>query len=104
MAGFFLSGKAKADVKDIGRYTQEHWGVEQRNRYLGDLDACFQKIGANPTLGNSAEAIRAGVTFAGGRREPESLRHRADLEKMVQARTVTGVTDRGAAGTPKRRR
>ena len=60
MAGFFLSGKAKADVKDIGRYTQEVWGVEQRNRYLGDLDACFQKIGANSTLGNSAEAIRAG--------------------------------------------
>ena len=33
--------------------------MEQRNRYLGELDACFQKIGANPTLGNSAEAIRA---------------------------------------------
>ena len=60
MAGFFLSGKAKADVKDIGRYTQERWGVEQRNRYLGELDACFQKIGANLTLGNSADAIRAG--------------------------------------------
>jgi toxin ParE1/3/4 len=60
MAGFFLSGKAKADVKEIGHYTQQRWGVEQRNRYLGELDACFQKIGANPTLGNSAEAIRAG--------------------------------------------
>ncbi len=60
MAGFFLSGKAKADVKEIGRYTQQRWGVEQRNRYLGELDACFQRIGANPTLGNSAEAIRAG--------------------------------------------
>jgi toxin ParE1/3/4 len=60
MAGFFLSGKAKADVKEIGRYTQQRWGVEQRNLYLGELDACFQKIGANPTLGNSAEAIRAG--------------------------------------------
>jgi toxin ParE1/3/4 len=60
MAGFFLSGKAKADVKEIGRYTQQRWGVEQRNRYLGELDACFQKIGANPTLGNSAEAIREG--------------------------------------------
>ena len=60
MAGFFLSGKAKADVKEIGRYTQHRWGVKQRNRYLGELDGCFQKIGANPTLGNSAEAIRAG--------------------------------------------
>lgn len=52
MAGFFLSGKAKADVKEIGRYTQQRWGVEQRNRYLGELDACFQKIGANPTQKN----------------------------------------------------
>jgi toxin ParE1/3/4 len=60
MAGLFLSGKAKADFKEIGRYTQQRWGVEQRNRYLGELDACFQKIGVNPTLGNSAEAIRAG--------------------------------------------
>jgi len=60
MAGFFLSGKAKADVKEIGRYTQQRWGIEQRNRYLAELDACFQKIGANPAGGNSAEAIRAG--------------------------------------------
>jgi toxin ParE1/3/4 len=60
MAGFFLSGKAKADVKDIGRFTQQRWGVDQRNRYLGDLDACFQKIAENPTVGNSAEAIRPG--------------------------------------------
>jgi toxin ParE1/3/4 len=67
MAGFFLSGKAKADVKDIGRYTQERWGVEQRNRYLGDLDACFQKIGANATLGNPAEAIRVGYRARTGR-------------------------------------
>ncbi len=48
MAGFFLSEKAKADVKGIGRYTQEQWGVEQRNRYLGALE------------GHSAETIRRG--------------------------------------------
>jgi toxin ParE1/3/4 len=61
MAGFFLSGKAKADIKEIGRYTQQRWGVEQRNRCLGELDACFQKIGANPTLGNSAGSDPRGL-------------------------------------------
>jgi toxin ParE1/3/4 len=60
MAGFFLTGKAKADLKDIGRYTQRTWGVEQRDRYLGQLDACFRRIAANPAAGLSAEAIRPG--------------------------------------------
>ena len=55
MAGFFLSEKAKADVEEIGRYTQQRWGVEQRNRYLGELDACFQKIGANPKKSRFSE-------------------------------------------------
>ena len=60
MAGFFLTGKAKADLTEIGRYTQKTWGVEQRSRYLGQLDACFQRIAANPDLGISAETIRPG--------------------------------------------
>jgi plasmid stabilization system protein ParE len=60
MAGVFLSERAKTDVKEIGRYTQGRWGVEQRNRYLGALDVCFKRLGANVSLGNSAEAIRRG--------------------------------------------
>lgn len=60
MAGFFLTRAARADVKEIGRYTQETWGVDQRNRYLGQLDACFQRIGRDPRLGKLAEDVRPG--------------------------------------------
>ena len=38
MPGFLLTNAAKSDLKNIGLYTQETWGVEQRNRYLTFLD------------------------------------------------------------------
>ena len=34
MPGFSLTKKAKDDLKAIGRYTQDTWGREQRNRDL----------------------------------------------------------------------
>jgi len=34
MPSFFLTKKAKDDLKAIGRYTQDTWGHERRNRYL----------------------------------------------------------------------
>jgi hypothetical protein len=41
MPGFSLTNAAKADLKSIGRYTQETWGIEQRNRYLTLLEKAF---------------------------------------------------------------
>jgi len=32
MSSVILTNKAIADLKDIGRYTQEHWGREQRKQ------------------------------------------------------------------------
>jgi toxin ParE1/3/4 len=60
MPSFTLSNKALADLKDIGRYTQEHWGVEQRNVYLEMLDACFKHLAANPFNGIDCSDIRDG--------------------------------------------
>ncbi|MBF0461510.1 MAG: type II toxin-antitoxin system RelE/ParE family toxin [Magnetococcales bacterium] len=34
MSGFVLTSKALNDLKEIGRYTEHTWGLEQRNRYL----------------------------------------------------------------------
>lgn len=28
------------DVDEIGQYTQFHWGTDQRDEYLTDLDQC----------------------------------------------------------------
>lgn len=60
MPGFALSAMAKTDLKEIGRYTQRHWGREQRLKYLALLDACFTELAANPNSGKDSSAIRSG--------------------------------------------
>jgi toxin ParE1/3/4 len=49
-ARFRVRKKAEADLRDIGRYTRERCGRDQSNRYLADLDACFQLV-STPSLG-----------------------------------------------------
>jgi len=60
MPGFVLTNAAKADLKAIGRYTQDTWGVEQRNRYLALLDRSFHDLAANPLMGRDCGYIRPG--------------------------------------------
>jgi len=60
MSTFSLTNKAIADLKDIGRYTLERWGREQRNLYLGMLDATFQQLASNPLTGKDCKDIRNG--------------------------------------------
>ncbi len=41
---FQLTTKAKEDLKNIARYTQENWGIKQRNIYLKQIDDVFHAI------------------------------------------------------------
>lgn len=60
MISFTLTKMAKADLQGIARYTQEHWGREQRDLYLKMLDASFQQLAANPFKGKNCSDIREG--------------------------------------------
>lgn len=60
MPGFLLTNAAKSDLKSIGRYTQEKWGIEQRNRYLTLLDRSFHDLAVNPLMGRDCGDIRPG--------------------------------------------
>jgi toxin ParE1/3/4 len=60
MPGFTLTKKAKADLKEIARYTQDQWGRDQRDKYLGMLDGCFHQLAANPFIGKDCSDIRSG--------------------------------------------
>lgn len=60
MPGFFLTKKAKDDLKAIGRYTQDTWGCEQRNLYLSLLDKAFHNLAVHPLMGRDCSAIRPG--------------------------------------------
>ncbi len=57
---FVLTRKAREDMLSIGRYTEEKWGKEQRNRYLSMLDKAFFTLTENPSLGRSCDAVKQG--------------------------------------------
>jgi toxin ParE1/3/4 len=57
---FYLTHKAKADLKDIARYTEKIWGRAQRDRYLAKIDAAFHDLAANPDEGRNCDSIRQG--------------------------------------------
>jgi toxin ParE1/3/4 len=58
MPSFRLTKQAKDDLKFIARYTQEIWGRDQRNKYLGILDNCFHLLADEPDLGMACDEIR----------------------------------------------
>lgn len=46
-----VTPRAFKDLRDIGKYTNEKWGKEQRNKYLLDLDKRFAWLTKHPKLG-----------------------------------------------------
>lgn len=60
MPSFTLTNMAKADLKEIARFTQKRWGREQRDLYLKMLDISFQQLAANPHKGKDCSEIRIG--------------------------------------------
>jgi len=60
MPSFTLTKKAVSDLLEIGRYTEQHWGREQRDKYLAQLDACFHQAAADPFKGKECSDIRKG--------------------------------------------
>jgi toxin ParE1/3/4 len=57
---FQLTGKAKADLKDIALFTTCRWGKEQRNIYLKQFDDLFWMLAENPDMGKTCDEIREG--------------------------------------------
>ena len=60
MRSFDLTKSAQADLKAIARFTQERWGVRQRNAYLKEIDQVFRSLAKNPMLGRACDEVREG--------------------------------------------
>ena len=60
MASFRLTRAALAYLRQIGRYTEQHWGRAQRDRYLRQIDAVFRQLAEFPELGPACDDIRRG--------------------------------------------
>ena len=55
---FILTAKAKSDLRDIGRFTQNRWNRDQRNRYLKQFDDTFHLLAKQPKSGKECDEIR----------------------------------------------
>lgn len=60
MSGYLLSPAAQADLEQIWDYTHEHWGVDQAEQYLRELQRAIERAAANPRIGRACEEIRPG--------------------------------------------
>jgi toxin ParE1/3/4 len=57
---FVLTRKAETDLRQIAAFTEQRWGRHQRNAYVRQLDAAFNRIADNPLLGKRCDDIRPG--------------------------------------------
>ena len=60
MKRYRLSRLAEADIRSIWDYSAEHWGLDQAETYVRDLQSAFEAIAANPRLGRACDEIRPG--------------------------------------------
>jgi toxin ParE1/3/4 len=79
---FQLTVLAKEDLKNIARYTQETWGIKQRDIYLEQIDDVFQVISGAPDKGRACDEIRENYyKFSVGK---HVIFYRQISKKMVQ--------------------
>ena len=60
MSEFKLTPDALDDMRDIARYTERQWGRGQRNKYLINLNQCFERLAENPKLAKLRDDIKHG--------------------------------------------
>ena len=60
MSGIELTKSAQADLKSIAKFTQDRWGVRQRNTYLREIDQIFHTLAKNPVMGRACDEVREG--------------------------------------------
>ena len=60
MSVFQLTTKAKSDLKDIALFTENQWGVTQRNIYLKQFDDIFHILAKDPLTGMNCDYIKEG--------------------------------------------
>jgi len=59
-----LSREARADLKEIGRFTERRWGRQQRIKYLGEIRQRAVALAENHGLGRRRDEISKGLFSA----------------------------------------
>lgn len=65
--------RAKLDLQNIWRFTLQHWGLNQANQYIADLEQAIIAISENPQVGLAYAATDPAPL--GRRHQPHSHCH-----------------------------
>ncbi|GAB6095608.1 type II toxin-antitoxin system RelE/ParE family toxin [Desulfatiferula olefinivorans] len=60
MATYRITPRAYRDLVNIGRYSLEMWGQQQRNAYLKTIEKGFELIAENPYIGRPRSDVKEG--------------------------------------------
>ena len=58
MNSFILTRRAKADLRDIAKFTEKRWGRTQRNFYIKQFDDTFHMLFNTPSVGKDCAYIK----------------------------------------------
>lgn len=61
MARCEFTAQAVEDLREIGRYTRETWGLTQARRYRQELELSLQKLSLTPLSGHARREIAENV-------------------------------------------
>jgi toxin ParE1/3/4 len=51
MSGYILSRKARADLRNIWKYTADNWDEQQADRYILQIHAAMMLVAKDPQKG-----------------------------------------------------
>jgi toxin ParE1/3/4 len=60
MTTYWLTPAAQHDLSSIWDYTEETWGPQQAETYLGEIGMAFERITRDPDRGRACDELRAG--------------------------------------------
>jgi toxin ParE1/3/4 len=64
MARYFLTSRARSDIRDIARFTRLQWGIAQRDRYMAALEKKLVLLAGHPASGRPRDDIGKGLRSA----------------------------------------
>ncbi|MBM3560065.1 MAG: type II toxin-antitoxin system RelE/ParE family toxin [Alphaproteobacteria bacterium] len=91
MAGWQLTRLAAADLDEIGRYTQEKWGRDQRLRYLAALERRMAFLAERPDAGRKRDDVREG--YKSWREGSHVIFYKSDSDSLLIVRVLHHAMD-----------
>jgi toxin ParE1/3/4 len=89
--GYRLTPRAQSDIDEIWDFTHERWGIDQAERYVGQIRDAVVRLAGNPGVGRRCDEIRQGYSKLTV--QSHVLFYREDSGDVVIVRVLHGRMD-----------